>query len=66
MYTVLACVAVDEVVIVLIGVHNPRQSQLLEIAQASRAFSLLLDPIQSGHQNRHQHGDNSDYYQKLD
>ena len=45
MYAVLPRITVDELVIVIIGIHNPHKGQLLEIAQASRTLALFSDPV---------------------
>ena len=45
MYAVLPGIAVDEIVIVLIGIHNPGKGLLLEIAQTGGTLALFPGPI---------------------
>ena len=56
---------VDDLLIVLVGVHNPAQAELLDVAQAHGPFALLAGPLQGRHQNRHQHRNHGDHDQKL-
>ncbi|MBA7679488.1 hypothetical protein ES703_87785 [subsurface metagenome] len=45
MYTVLPCIAVNEVVSVVIRVHNPRKGQLVEIVKTNGPLTLFSDPV---------------------
>jgi hypothetical protein len=65
MYAVFPRITVYEVIVIVIGIHNPGKGQLFEIAEAGRTFALFTGPIQSGHQNSHQYGYDSYYNQKF-
>jgi hypothetical protein len=65
-FTGLARAAMDNFAVILVGIHDPRHGQLLEIAEAGGALSLLAGPVQGGEENGHQDGDNGDDNQQLD
>ena len=57
---------VDDPAAVLIGVHQPRERQLLEVAQARRTSALFPGTVQGRHQDGHQYRDDGDHDQKFD
>jgi hypothetical protein len=49
MDAVLARVAINEIIVVLVGVHHPREGELPEVIQAGGSFTLLFHTVQSRH-----------------
>ena len=58
--------AADELVVVVLGVQNPGQHELVLIREAHAARRLSLDPSQGGDHDRHQQGNDRDDDQQLD
>ena len=56
---------VDNHVVTLVGIHDPGEIQLLEIAKAGRTLALLLGPVQGRHEDGHQHGNHRNNHQQL-
>ena len=52
--------APDEPVVVVLGVQDPSQYELVLIGEAHAARRLSLDSSQDGNQKTHQQGDNRD------
>ncbi len=58
--------SIGDLIVILVGVHDPAQRQGLEITLTYDPLALLPDSVQCRHQNRHQNRDNGDHHQKLD
>ena len=57
---------VDDPVVVLLGVHQPRKGQLLDVAQAYGPLALLFGPMKGRQQDRHENRYDSNDHEKLD
>jgi hypothetical protein len=51
---------------VFLGISDPRQGELPQIAQANRALTLLFGGAQRRNQQRKQQSDNRNHHQQLD
>ena len=57
---------VDELLVVLIGVHDPGQAELLDVAQAYGPLALLPGSLHRRYEDGHEDGDDGDHHQQLD
>ncbi len=51
----VACGAVNDLAVVVVGVHDPHYPKLSEMAQADRPLALLAHSVERRHENRHQY-----------
>jgi len=63
---VVAIPVVNELAIIVVGVHEPPQRYLLAVVHAVDALSLLFGPGQGGQQERRQDGNDGDDHQQFD